>query len=118
MSAAQTCFSTDHKFGSTAAPFIESLTLDGRPYLCTTMLFRDPSSICSAGSSSANATGEGLWLWRPEGEPLALVTDLRAPPADPWLKGRCFPTMGVHYWYALFRLFASALCALRSHLCT
>ena len=63
------------------------------------MFFREPSTICSAGSSSANATGDGLWLARAEGEPLALITDLQAPPAAPWLKGKCFPTMGVHYWY-------------------
>jgi hypothetical protein len=81
------------------ATFVESLTLDGQPYLCTTMFFREPSTICSAGSSSANATGDGLWLARAEGEPLALITDLQAPPAAPWLKGKCFPTMGVHYWY-------------------
>ena len=105
---AQTCFSTDHKFGSTVATFVESLTLDGQPYLCTTMFFREPSTICSAGSSSANATGDGLWLARAEGEPLALITDLQAPPAAPWLKGKCFPTMGVHYWYALL------LCTIRS----
>jgi len=102
LSGLQTCLSTTHPFAkSMMAPEgpMELLSLDNTQYYCATMYFRDPASICDASGLSSNATGDGLWLGRGSGAPLKLLEDIHSPPGAPWVKGKCFKTMGVHYWY-------------------
>jgi len=80
---------------------IESLKLDGNQYYCLTMYFRLPSDLCTSSSSQTNPTGDGLWIKVGNGYQ-TLVTNLAEAnlPAG-WVKGQCFWSMGVHYWWNL-----------------
>jgi len=69
--------------------------------------FIDPSLICGAGRSKEEfeKTGTGTGLWVQMG-PNAVTDSFRVPAEEAemkamgkWGSGKCFPTMGQHYWY-------------------
>jgi hypothetical protein len=91
--------STDHPLNP-ALP-VEKVVVDGTSYDSLTMFFRDPATVCSANSKGTNPAGDGLWIKNKDGKFEPLITDLTAvPDATFWREGKCFPSMGVHYWAA------------------
>jgi len=72
-----------------------------------TAYFVPPSVICTTGRSDAdfaqNGTGPYLSLQltgKPEASTI-VPSDETGMASTMWTKGKCFPTMGVHYWYNL-----------------
>ncbi|GFR79029.1 hypothetical protein ElyMa_004010300 [Elysia marginata] len=71
-----------------------------------TAYFTDPSKICTVGRTQAefDAQGTGDSLWLPTGmfpENVTRVPMQQSQVGSPWMRGKCFPVMGVHYWYNL-----------------
>lgn len=76
--------------------------------MVVTAYFTDPSTICSAGRSKADfdKSGTGTMLAFQTGPS---INDLMRIPIDEqkvttttkFVKGKCFYTMGMHYWYDL-----------------
>jgi len=87
---------------NTGHPFIS----DG-DYWTLTVYFVDPATICSTGRSAAEyaneGTGYGMWIQNgtnPDTDYVKLPDTELAASSTKWNKGKCVPTMGVHYWYA------------------
>ncbi|XP_071090508.1 uncharacterized protein [Haliotis cracherodii] len=81
-------------------PFVE---YNGKEYI--TAYFLDPSTICSRGRTAqefaTDGTGSDLWIQnstqpRDSYKVPRLESDISG---TLWDKGRCFNTMGEHYWY-------------------
>jgi len=86
-------------------PTINAFQDDG-DYWTQTAYFVDPSTICSAGRTAADlekqGTGTGLWFQTgpdPTKNLMAIPLDEAEAKKSLWGFGRCFPTMGQHYWY-------------------
>jgi len=86
---------------------IQSFTdTDETKYWVLTVYFVDPSIICTTGRTAAQfssqGTGTGLWI---QVGPNPLKDTVQMPllesdlPSTAWVKGKCFYTMGQHYWY-------------------
>ncbi|GFR79248.1 hypothetical protein ElyMa_005868900 [Elysia marginata] len=81
-------------------PFVYT---DGR--LVLTAYFTDPSKICTEGRTQAqfNTEGTGTNLWIQTGNTPSQVTLIprqqSALSTTKWVDGKCFITMGEHYWY-------------------
>ncbi|KAL3864991.1 hypothetical protein ACJMK2_006630 [Sinanodonta woodiana] len=84
------------------APFVD----DGDLYLLTAY-FTNPATICTTGRSQSdfNTHGTGEHLYIQNGTHPNDVITVPTREADVastrWTKGKCFPSMGVHYWYNL-----------------
>jgi len=80
--------------------------VDDGDYWTLTAYFVDPSTICGNGRSKEQlqkeGTGYGLWL---QGGPNPIKDSVRIPATEAeikmtnWKLGKCFWTMGNHYWY-------------------
>lgn len=80
--------------------------VDDGDYWTLTAYFVDPSTVCSAGRTEDQlkneGTGNGLWL---QTGPSPIQDSVRIPLSEdeakktPWGHGKCFWTMGQHYWY-------------------
>jgi len=80
--------------------------VDDGDYWTQTAYFVDPSTICTTGRTSDDlknvGTGTGLWL---QNGPDVIADSLNIPLAESdikktiWGSGKCFPSMGMHYWY-------------------
>ncbi|XP_046558425.1 uncharacterized protein LOC124267544 [Haliotis rubra] len=81
-------------------PFVMA---DGKQFI--TAYFVDPSTICSKGRTSSmfSSQGTGTDLFIQNGTSPSQV--LKIPSQETgvqntkWVKGHCFPSMGMHYWY-------------------
>ncbi|KAK6184626.1 hypothetical protein SNE40_007062 [Patella caerulea] len=79
---------------------------DGNHYFMTAY-YVNPSTICSKGRSSAtfSTQGTGTDLYIQNGTNPSTTIRIPSKQSDMghtrWVKGKCFPTMGVHYWYEL-----------------
>jgi charged multivesicular body protein 7 len=79
---------------------------DDGDYWTLTAYFVDPSTICTSGRSKEQlkqeGTGNGLWL---QSGPDPIKDSVRIPINESevkqtnWKLGKCFWTMGNHYWY-------------------
>ncbi|GFO02749.1 hypothetical protein PoB_002925400 [Plakobranchus ocellatus] len=69
-----------------------------------TAYFTDPSKICTEGRTKEQfdeeGTGENLWI-QTNANPMKLMKIAKKEEniEAPWVKGKCFYTMGNHYWY-------------------
>ncbi|GFO02751.1 hypothetical protein PoB_002925600, partial [Plakobranchus ocellatus] len=69
-----------------------------------TAYFTNASKICTEGRTKEQfdkeGTGENLWI-QIDSNPMRLmkIAKREADIASPWVKGKCFYTMGKHYWY-------------------
>ncbi|UJR07059.1 hypothetical protein I4U23_011347 [Adineta vaga] len=71
-----------------------------------TAYFVDPRSICGSGRDAAllKIEGMGTGLWLQNGSD-PIINSVQAPLYEnnvnttKWVKGSCFPSMGMHYWY-------------------
>jgi len=80
--------------------------VDDGDYWTLSAYFIDPSLICGAGRTKEDfdKTGTGTGLWVHMG-PDPIKDSYHVPMAEndikpsKWGHGRCFPTMGKHYWY-------------------
>jgi len=80
--------------------------VDDGDFWTSTAYFVDPSTICTQGRNKteldAQGTGTGLWL---QYGPNAVKDSVRIPVNESdvkptkWGSGKCFWTMGQHYWY-------------------
>ncbi|GFN89438.1 hypothetical protein PoB_001594400, partial [Plakobranchus ocellatus] len=83
-------------------PFV----LDGKDnnrYVLT-VYFTDPSKICTEGRSKEQfeeeGTGENLWIQTGSSPSEVMkVAKNQDEISAPWVEGKCFTTMGHHYWY-------------------
>jgi charged multivesicular body protein 7 len=82
--------------------------IDDGDYWTITAYFVDPSTICTAGRTSqdlsSQGTGTGLWLQF--GETAASSVNIPMEEAEikkdaNWGHGKCFKSMGQHYWYQI-----------------
>ncbi|XP_064603751.1 uncharacterized protein LOC135469143 [Liolophura sinensis] len=80
---------------------------EGNRYILTAY-FVDPASICTSGRTSAmyesQGTGTGLYIQNgtdPVHNVLSIPHQEAAIANTKWTKGKCFKTMGMHYWYNL-----------------
>jgi len=81
-------------------------TIDGTDVYILTAYFIEPSTICTSGRDAARlkkeGTGTGVWL---QNGTNPISDSVQAPLYEndvyttKWVKGACFPSMGVHYWY-------------------
>jgi hypothetical protein len=83
---------------------IRNVTLGGKSYFSIAVFFREPSSICTKVTSGAASNdiypiGTGLWLRSGKGFQMIGDYNVKGDPGGSWVKGRCFPSMGIHYWY-------------------
>ncbi|GFO13113.1 hypothetical protein PoB_003961800 [Plakobranchus ocellatus] len=69
-----------------------------------TAYFTDPKDICTVGRVQTEfdleGTGDNLWLQTgmyPSN--VTLIPKQQSQIGTPWVEGKCFPTMGKHYWY-------------------
>jgi len=79
---------------------------DDGDYWTQTAYFVNPSTICSTGRSAADlekdGTGTGLWLQNgpdPTKDLVSIPLDETEAKKTKWGSGKCFYTMGMHYWY-------------------
>jgi charged multivesicular body protein 7 len=87
------------------AKMINKNYIDDGDFWTLTAYFVDPSKICSEGRTTeqllSEGTGTGLWLQQ---GPTA-TNSIKIPMTETemrqtkWGYGKCFPTMGQHYWY-------------------
>jgi charged multivesicular body protein 7 len=77
-------------------------------YWVLTAYFVDPSIICTTGRTAAQyasqGTGQGLWIQNgttPLTSTIQIPLDQNAVSSTMWTQGKCFYTMGQHYWYNL-----------------
>lgn len=69
----------------------------GDLWLLTVYFRSDQNSICSSGSSSgSNAIGDSVYIMV-DGKKVEFPVNETAV-TSPWVKGKCFYTMGRHYW--------------------
>lgn len=89
---------TNHPTGS-----IPPWELVGNTYVFTTY-FRDPSTICSGSpSGSGNPVGDRLWLKMSDNNYMAIpLVENQVTNGTKWVQGKCFWTMGNHYWYNIY----------------
>jgi len=88
------------------APLQNKNYADDGDYWTLSAYFIDPSLICGAGRSQEefNKTGTGTGLWIQMG-PNAVTDSYHVPSTEneiktsKWGFGKCFWTMGQHYWY-------------------
>jgi len=88
------------------APLKNKNYADDGDYWTLSAYFIDPSLICGAGRTQDefNKTGTGTGLWVQMG-PNAVTDSFHVPETETemkktkWGSGRCFLTMGQHYWY-------------------
>jgi len=80
--------------------------IDDGDYWTVTAYFVDPSTICSQGRSKADlasqGTGTGLWLQYgqdPIKDSIKIPDTEEEMKKTDWGHGKCFWTMGKHYWY-------------------
>eukprot|EP01097_Dermamoeba_algensis_P002425 TRINITY_DN1953_c0_g1_i2.p1 TRINITY_DN1953_c0_g1~~TRINITY_DN1953_c0_g1_i2.p1 ORF type:complete len:279 (+),score=82.29 TRINITY_DN1953_c0_g1_i2:545-1381(+) len=81
---------------------------NGRTFSTLTFFFQDPNTVCKRTSAVTNLykfaklgdiTGDRVWL-QTENDYLAIpLTQSSADQTPGFVKGGCFFTMGVHYWY-------------------
>jgi len=90
----------------TPAHDLQQYHIDDGDYWTLTAYFVDPSTICTTGRSaqdlSDQGTGTGLWLQYGT-DPVANSVSIPVLESDikstKWGYGKCFWTMGQHYWY-------------------
>ncbi|KAK6170292.1 hypothetical protein SNE40_018714 [Patella caerulea] len=94
---------TDYPFTGISPPFIKE---NGYSYI--TAYFVDPSTICETGRSKSQfeefGTGTNLYIQtgnNPKTDNMLIPRKEAAIGDTKWTKGKCFPAMGVHYWYDL-----------------
>ncbi|XP_046542949.1 uncharacterized protein LOC124253249 [Haliotis rubra] len=81
-------------------PFVEH---DNHQFI--TAYFMDPNRICSTGRTSSQYSEEGTGTrllvqnGTIPGEYITIPMTESELLRTPWTRGRCFPWMGVHYWY-------------------
>jgi len=69
-------------------------------YWVITAYFEDPSNICSQkGSRKTNAIGDRVWVQYNDNDYLQLPLSESNATSAGWVKGKCFVSMGEHYWY-------------------
>jgi charged multivesicular body protein 7 len=80
--------------------------IDDGPNWTLTIYFVDPSIICTTGRTAAEyaseGTGRGWWIQNgtnPELNSIHVPETESAMAGTKWTKGKCFYTMGLHYWY-------------------
>ncbi|ESO95124.1 hypothetical protein LOTGIDRAFT_232212 [Lottia gigantea] len=92
-----------YPFPSQKPPFVTE-----GDYNYLTAYFVEPSTICKSGRSQSEfdtqGTGTGLYFQNST-NPLKDLVKIPMKPDDlqntKWVKGKCFPSMGLHYWYDL-----------------
>mmetsp|Transcript_36082 Transcript_36082/g.57965 ORF Transcript_36082/g.57965 Transcript_36082/m.57965 type:complete len:279 (-) Transcript_36082:97-933(-) len=87
---------------TSASPFVEYTMENGTTFWGVQGTFRDPSTICTAGTSGNVQVGDRLWFPNGNGRgktyAVPLTRNESALAADGWVLGACFPQMGYHYW--------------------
>jgi len=81
-------------------------TIFGTDVYILTAYFVDPATICKSGRDAnhlkTEGTGTGLWLQNgtdPIRDSFHSPLYEKDVSQTKWVKGSCFPSMGVHYWY-------------------
>jgi len=81
-------------------------TIVGTDVYVLTAYFVDPKTICQSGRDASRlkkeGTGTGLWLQNgtdPIHDSFQSPLYEKEINKTKWVKGACFPSMGVHYWY-------------------
>jgi len=100
LSGLQTCLYVSKPFGGKLL-FTNGGPVETRGGMsCVTMYFRDPATLCT-NSETRPAAGSVLWIRVGNRAGYQLLVDDQAESRVPsvWVKGKCFVTMGVHYWY-------------------
>jgi len=102
----QTSFKDNQSNGFPSAKLRPPFVPDG-DRLTISAYFVDPAIICAAGRSDADfaaqGTGTNLYIQKtakPE-ESTMIPHKETGMPATKWTEGKCFVTMGKHYWYDL-----------------
>jgi hypothetical protein len=75
---------------------VQEYMMDEGSFYTITAYFTDPSTVCSPSKTSGQVTGDRLVI---VGK--SKVLDIALNQSDVssfWTKGKCFKTMGVHYW--------------------
>ncbi|XP_054710838.1 uncharacterized protein LOC129220442 [Uloborus diversus] len=96
---------TTYDFAGTSAYQLDKILGEEEVYF-TTAYFVDPSIICNGGRTKEqfeeDGTGTGLYLQNGT-DPIRNSVQVPLYEKDlegtEWVKGQCFRTMGVHYWY-------------------
>lgn len=94
---------TEKYYNFTAQPMFNRDTIAGVDSYILTAYFVDPSTICQSGRSAASlkteGTGNGLWLQNgtnPIQDSVSVPMDEDSAVGTKWVKGACFPTMGMY----------------------
>jgi len=97
---------TKKYYNFTDQPMFNRDTIAGTDAFILTAYFADPKTICQSGRNAQTlktiGTATGLWLQNgtdPIQDSVAAPLDETSAAGTKWVKGACFPTMGVHYWY-------------------
>jgi len=92
-------------YNFTAQKMFNQDTIVGIDVYILTAYFVDPATICQSDNvpnRKLGETGTGLWLQNgpdPIRDSFHSPKDQSGLNSTKWVQGRCFPTMGVHYWY-------------------
>jgi len=80
--------------------------VDDGPFWTQTAYFVDPSIICTTGRTKSDfdsqGTGTGLWIQtgpNPQKDIINIPTLEADIKKTLWGHGKCFPSMGMHFWY-------------------
>jgi charged multivesicular body protein 7 len=90
----------------TPYPSLQKYYLDDGDYWTLTAYFVDPSTVCTQGRTAddlkTQGTGNGLWLQfgpNPTTDSVNIPVNEDDIKQSKWGFGKCFYTMGQHYWY-------------------
>jgi len=83
-------------------PWHQEKMANGTVFWTITMYFRDPSTICSTSTPKSKLPiGDRITLANSGSYDTFPMTEADAKKASIWVEGKCFATMGKHYWYNL-----------------
>jgi len=83
-------------------PWHQERMANGTIFWTVTMYFRDPSTICSTTApKSSLPIGDRITLASSGSYISFPMTETQAKQTPIWVEGKCFATMGKHYWYNL-----------------
>ena len=90
-------------YTSTPTGSIPPWELNGGIYTLTTY-YRDPATICTNNpSGSGNPVGNRLWIKMSNTSYMGIpLVESQVTNGTEWVKGKCFFTMGQHYWWNIY----------------
>lgn len=79
------------------SPKIQPLFVDEGDFFTISAYFVDPSSVCSPSASAKQVTGDRL-IVKGSSKELNIPLEQKDISSLVWTQGKCFYTMGVHFW--------------------